>query len=78
MLAQLNAQAAVSLAERIRQAFSQNQSLGIGVLGVSIGVADAETQGYNLDKLLFHADKAMYSAKESGRNCVRMMVCNEG
>jgi diguanylate cyclase (GGDEF)-like protein len=78
VIVQADSQTALQLAERIRKAFAQAHDLSVGQLGVSIGVADIETQGHNLDKLLSCADKAMYRAKESGRNCVRMAVAMDG
>jgi diguanylate cyclase (GGDEF)-like protein len=37
---------------------------------ISIGVAEASDTVSNLDKLVAAADKALYRAKENGRNCV--------
>ncbi len=76
VMAWLYSTAALHLAERIRQSYAQ-MDLGLGPLGVSIGLADAKTIGYDIDRLLSKADKAMYSAKESGRNCVRMAVATD-
>ncbi|MBU1691302.1 MAG: diguanylate cyclase [Gammaproteobacteria bacterium] len=39
---------------------------------VSIGVAIIDSEKINIGKLLSHADKALYEAKEAGRNCVRI------
>ena len=36
--------------------------------GVSIGIADAISSGYNAEVIISNADIAMYQAKESGRN----------
>lgn len=38
----------------------------------SFGVALAPSSGYDLTRLLSHADRALYRAKHDGRNCVRM------
>jgi diguanylate cyclase (GGDEF)-like protein len=38
---------------------------------VSMGAAESEEFGYNFDFLYSQADKALYHAKEEGRNCVR-------
>ncbi len=38
---------------------------------VSVGVAELDAACVNLDVLIDHADRAMYSAKNDGRNCVR-------
>ncbi|MCL2917402.1 GGDEF domain-containing protein [Shewanella litorisediminis] len=41
------------------------------VLTASFGVTDNTRAGYSLDKLMAQADKAMYSAKQQGRNQVQ-------
>lgn len=38
-------------------------------LGVSVGVATFPDDGYEIDSLIAHADRAMYSAKREGGNC---------
>lgn len=40
------------------------------VVSASFGVSSTVESGYNLRQLLIHADKALYSAKREGRNCV--------
>jgi diguanylate cyclase (GGDEF)-like protein len=40
---------------------------------ISIGVAALESSWHDLDDLLAAADHALYEAKNSGRNCVRMV-----
>jgi diguanylate cyclase (GGDEF)-like protein len=40
---------------------------------ISIGVAALESSRRDLDDLLAAADHALYEAKNSGRNCVRMV-----
>jgi two-component system cell cycle response regulator len=66
-----------SIAERIRlticvKPFQTTQG-SIGV-SVSIGVAATETSTgpQDLNGLISRADNALYEAKESGRNCVRV------
>lgn len=41
-----------------------------GTVSASFGVASTSTSGYDLDQLLAHADKALYQAKQDGRNRV--------
>lgn len=42
----------------------------------SFGVAQLSKSHTNLDQLLASADKALYEAKEAGRNCVRILCVN--
>jgi len=62
-----------SLAERIRREISENSVL-IGsseiTVSISIGLADYIQEDENIDSVLDRADKALYQAKESGRNKV--------
>ena len=69
LLADADAQVAHDVAERIRGEFSDLSQAG--VLSVSIGVSDATRVGYDLDRLMSEADRALYEAKAAGRNCVR-------
>ncbi|WP_309475968.1 GGDEF domain-containing protein [Pseudomonas protegens] len=71
LLAATNEQAAVTVAERVRQAFARLPLLEPGLLSVSIGVVSSETRGYDLPPLLSLADEALYGAKHKGRNQVQ-------
>lgn len=76
VLSQKDYAGATAMAERIRAAI---QSEGIIFAGkavpvtASIGVATADSQAGigSPDELIGAADRALYAAKESGRNCVR-------
>jgi diguanylate cyclase (GGDEF)-like protein len=73
--------AAVLLAERIRQSianmlFQKPDGAWIKTITISIGVATFTDEMSGIDDLLRNADAALYSAKNSGRNCVR--VYDEG
>ncbi|MFJ2340931.1 GGDEF domain-containing protein [Pseudomonas protegens] len=70
LLAATDEQAAVTVAERVRQAFARLPLLEPGLLSVSIGVVSSETRGYDLPRLLSLADEALYDAKHQGRNRV--------
>lgn len=43
---------------------------------ISVGVAEATTNDESADNLLLRADAALYEAKHSGRNCVRVAPTN--
>jgi diguanylate cyclase len=72
---------AVALAERIRDTI-QHKTISIGHVKknihsrndvsctISIGAADTETVGYDIQRLFTAADNAMYMAKNRGRNLV--------
>ncbi len=63
------AQVAV-LAERIRNAIALHRFEAIGDLTVSIGLATCESKETTAAQLVSNADKALYAAKEAGRNRV--------
>lgn len=63
-------EAARATAERIRTAVRED-SLRLG-LSVSIGVAAVHGENVNLEALMAQADRALYAAKEAGRNRVVM------
>lgn len=66
---------ALSVAENIRRYFSKKSLRAVadgkdlGVLTVSIGAA-CHSQGESPNDLLLRADRALYNAKNGGRNCV--------
>jgi diguanylate cyclase (GGDEF)-like protein/PAS domain S-box-containing protein len=74
LLPMTNAQQAFSLAERIRERVAQSRTatpIGDAFVTLSIGIVEmAQTtgQGETLDDLIRCADRAMYAAKQSGRN----------
>lgn len=76
LLPQTDAGEACSLAERIRRRIQEHPMPldGLPPLGVSVSIGVSElssqTSGNPGDKLLDNADKALYRAKESGRNRV--------
>lgn len=69
MAAGADARHALSLAERIRTRVElmQVEAIGRHRLTISIGVA-TRTRESSLEELIHHADKALYQAKQGGRN----------
>ena len=60
-------------AEQLRQTICgiQTEHRGAPVTAsASFGIACSATSGYDLARLLAHADAALYRAKREGRNCV--------
>ncbi|WP_028239949.1 GGDEF domain-containing protein [Stutzerimonas azotifigens] len=72
LLADAEAKVAHDIAERIRGGFADLPFSQSGMLSVSIGVSDTLRAGYDLDRLLSEADRALYQAKAAGRNCIRI------
>jgi diguanylate cyclase (GGDEF)-like protein len=73
MLPDTPARGAQEVAERIRQAVETapfTTEVGRVPCTVSIGVASFPQDGRSIDALLARADRALYDAKEAGRNRV--------
>ena len=68
LLANSDQAAAAKLAEVIMQSISIGQSEQGPAVCISVGIAQLETQDSNLENLLQRADKALYRAKQRGRN----------
>ncbi|NMC78611.1 MAG: diguanylate cyclase [Chloroflexi bacterium] len=64
---------ACQTAERLRHSVEEMQVAtwaGLAQVTISLGIASLEMPGdYSLDKLLDHADRALYYSKDKGRNC---------
>ncbi|MCX6344439.1 MAG: GGDEF domain-containing protein [Armatimonadetes bacterium] len=60
---------ALILAERIRQAVASTK-LRLGSIAISTGIAEYPADGNSPAEVIEKADKALYKAKASGRNCV--------
>ncbi|MCX6081258.1 MAG: PAS domain S-box protein, partial [Chloroflexi bacterium] len=68
---------AALLAERMRQSIENTPAVILGQavkITVSIGVAEFKDEMTSISALLRNADAAMYQAKHSGRNCVRIYL----
>ena len=71
LLPHTNLSGAIKVAERIRVSFSKvvfKEGSEVFRLTVSAGVASCESEGCELDTLLYKADKALYQAKREGKN----------
>ena len=69
VLPKIDIRKAADIANRIRQSIKENSSLEIQVT-MSFGVSSIKLNGADPSALLNEADKALYIAKESGRNRV--------
>ncbi len=69
VLPTLGLDTAIKIAERIRRAIEKSSCSGVKIT-VSLGVAAIESNANTPDELINQADKALYTAKKSGRNRV--------
>lgn len=65
-----NSEDAVAVAEKLRATFAVNQIKGVGAVTASFGVATFRVNE-SLDQWIGRADRALYTAKQSGRNAVK-------
>ena len=73
----VNTEEALKIAERLRQSVQEHMIPVPGLkplnITASFGVAVLKvSEGENLESLIKRADKALYRAKEEGRNCSRL------
>lgn len=59
---------AKELAERLRQQVADTEMPDVGRITISIGIAEWPLQAHEPAQVLKYADKALYKAKENGRN----------
>jgi diguanylate cyclase (GGDEF)-like protein len=80
LLPETNSKGALEMAERIRKAVEISRfdvRGGDAKITVSLGIASYPEDGGNLDGILDKADKAMYRAKQRGRNQVIAYTADE-
>lgn len=63
---------AIKVAEKIRKVIDGSDSEKLKEVTVSIGIAEVDLEDPDIDKIINLADKAMYRAKENGRNQVSL------
>ena len=68
----IDSQGAMVAAERIRSSLEAESVEGVGKITASIGVATFIEMTTDVDELVEFADKAMYFAKQNGRNQVKL------
>ncbi|MFL6214474.1 MAG: diguanylate cyclase [Blastocatellia bacterium] len=66
--------AAFQVAERVREAIALKTAPRVGVVTASIGLATYPAPAKTKEELIEMADRAMYQAKEAGRNRVRILM----
>ncbi|MBC8236829.1 MAG: diguanylate cyclase [Helicobacteraceae bacterium] len=57
-------------AEKIRQKIESSSFTTVGKITASLGVSSPKNEEQSFEDILDHADKALYQAKELGRNRV--------
>jgi diguanylate cyclase (GGDEF)-like protein len=70
LLPETNHEDAMRLAERVRKLINETDIEGPGLISASVGVATFPNHANEQDELFEAADKALYVAKQSGRNRV--------
>lgn len=73
LLPETHAGAALTAAERARLAIAGAPFAEVGWITASAGVTELQ-RGLGVDALVRHADEALYTAKENGRNACRLYV----
>ncbi|MFL6278148.1 MAG: diguanylate cyclase [Blastocatellia bacterium] len=74
ILPQCEREAAFQVAERVREAIALKAVPKVGAVTASIGLATYPTPAATKEELIEMADRAMYLAKDAGRNRVRTML----
>ncbi|HWT02420.1 MAG TPA: sensor domain-containing diguanylate cyclase [Pyrinomonadaceae bacterium] len=70
ILPQAGVEGAMIVAERLRRRIEQMEVPGVGHITASLGIATFPQHASSRDSLVLAADRALYNAKNAGRNCV--------
>ncbi|MCA1850281.1 MAG: sensor domain-containing diguanylate cyclase, partial [Acidobacteria bacterium] len=70
ILPQAGIDGALIVAERLRRRIEQMEVPGVGHVTASLGIATFPQHASSRDTLVVAADRALYDAKNSGRNCI--------
>jgi diguanylate cyclase (GGDEF)-like protein len=76
LLPQTPIDAAIRVAERVRQQVSARVIIGSSLVTVSLGVASWPVDGANVNDIIAAADGALYKAKRNGGNCCQSASVN--
>jgi diguanylate cyclase (GGDEF)-like protein len=71
ILPETDVRGASRLIERMRKTIEKTSLDGVGIITISAGIS-GYTRGDNCKSMITRADKALYLAKEEGRNRVRI------
>jgi diguanylate cyclase (GGDEF)-like protein len=73
LLPTVDLETAKNIAQKIKSALEKTEIEIVGHVTASFGVSEIEV-GEDMDEVIARADKALYLAKESGRNCVKTQM----
>jgi diguanylate cyclase (GGDEF)-like protein len=77
ILPQAGAEGALIVAERLRKRIAETHIVGYGPTTASLGLATFPVHASSRDLLVVAADRALYQAKHSGRNRVKVAERND-
>jgi diguanylate cyclase (GGDEF)-like protein len=70
ILVETSQQSGIEVAERLRLMISSSSIPGAGKITASFGVAECPSCAHTAEEVLHVADKALYKAKRTGRDCI--------
>jgi diguanylate cyclase (GGDEF)-like protein len=76
LLPQTPIDAAIRVAERVREQVSARVIIGTSLVTVSLGIASWPVDGLNVNDIIAAADAALYKAKRNGGNCCQTASVN--